>query len=124
MAKIHPAISPLGTGEVSQAVRQPGVSSPKSVKTGQFEQILLQKRGEKSAPNRNEAIERLSGFFSEWRDVHAKTVKSLDRLPKEAKEMMELQIAVNRLHLRTTLATKAGETFSSTLRRVQQMGSS
>ena len=45
-------------------------------------------------------------------------------VPAKSRGLVELQVLSQQLHLRSLVAAKAGEAVSSSVRKIQQMGSS
>ncbi len=62
------------------------------------------------------------GFVNRWEQTQKGTEKKINSLPKEARELFDLQLEVSRLGIQAQLVTKAGETLTSTVKRLQQMG--
>ena len=79
------------------------------------------------APQSKEALspgqkDPFTQFLSQWENAGERSNQLMDSLPAESKNFLEVQVLVNRLQMQSMLVTKAGETASSTVRKVQQMG--
>lgn len=66
----------------------------------------------------------IKDFSSEWQEVYQQNQFKLSKLSGEHRELVELQMRANKLNLVTNLATKAADTVSSTLKKVNQLGAS
>ena len=81
-----------------------------------------------AAPKDDAQIDRIDvqnelvGYLQDWQSAAEAIQDKVSALPREVRDLVELQRSVHTLQLQTHLAAKAGETVSSTLRRVQQMG--
>ena len=102
-----------------------------TMQIGNVKQTILSPRGSVLPTEpRNEGL-RESSFLKvlnelsrKWANIEQRSEAQLQKIPEGARSFVELQIAVDRLHLRTILLAKAGETLSGTIRQVQQMGNS
>ena len=77
-------------------------------------------------PTVSEKLEELPfvSVFEAWDKVEQQQRTLLQKLPGEYKPLLELQLSVNSISLRTEIVSKAGESAVSSLRRLQQMGAS
>lgn len=76
-----------------------------------------------SFPNLIQSAQKQLGIYLDnWNDISRTIPQHVAQISKESQQLIQLQIRVNDLHQKTELFAKAGEAFSSSLRRVQQMG--
>lgn len=59
---------------------------------------------------------------SQWQNVQQKSVGFVNALPKSVQPLVQTQLMMNDLSLKSQMITKAGESVSSTIKRIQQMG--
>ena len=62
-------------------------------------------------------------FEKQWLQAHNQTERRIRALDPSLRPVFELQTTVQELGLKTNLVSQLGETMSSTLRRLQQLGS-
>lgn len=76
-------------------------------------------------PSRSAALDRAwNDFQRDWLSSTKQMRGLVSGVPAKSRRLVELQLLSQQLHLRSLVAAKAGESVSSSLRRVQQMGSS
>ena len=132
-------LNALGLNALGRAVKQkPGSSGAVSPDAQAFSKMLSLARDRASSAERSSGQEAGQGmvtnvefgqvqreivnYLNDWRGVSQEIQDKVQGLPRQMKDLVELQMHVHTLQLQTNLATKAGETVSSTVRRVQQMG--
>lgn len=74
------------------------------------------------APKEGVVKESVNTFLVDWQAMQGRNEKLLHELPPSFKPLFEAQLLVNRVSLESQLITKGAESFSSTLKRLQQMG--
>ncbi len=89
-----------------------------------FDKILQTTKGE---PNKETllggGIQYLENVVVEWSQTRKEFSKAIDGVSPKYQRYLNLQLAVSDLHLQSEVISKVGEAFSSTIRKVQQMGS-
>lgn len=63
----------------------------------------------------------LSQFDADWKKSDASVSQAIGGMSKEVRKLFEVQRLVSKLTLQTDLLTKAGESVSQTLKKIQQM---
>jgi len=64
----------------------------------------------------------LTEFSANWHRSQHLLNRKISQLPADQRELIQLQTEMSKLQLQTQLITVVGETVSSTVKRVQQMG--
>lgn len=108
----------------SEGLNTPGQSSAidpahRERRAQGFERVMAEERTMLADP-----VSHLQRVADEWSRVESAQRGVLSGLGPEMRSAVKLQLDVQRLTLETTLITKAGETLSGTLSRLQQMGGS
>jgi hypothetical protein len=67
---------------------------------------------------------KIEGFVSDWDKAQRAVQKQIQALPADSRALVETQQLIHRLHLESELITRAADAASSTVRRLQQIGSS
>ena len=73
--------------------------------------------------NRRETVATaLDGYLASWENSNRSQHALMEKMPRSMRPYIDLQIEMNTLNVQTSILTKAGESVSGTLQRVQQMG--
>lgn len=64
----------------------------------------------------------IDSFSRAWQSIDAMTGEAVKSLPDDMRSLFLLQLAVSQAGVETQLLSAFGEAFSSTVKRVQQMG--
>jgi thiaminase len=86
-----------------------------------LEQVGVESKNEKNTLTQL-ATDATVSFINEWNIANQSSIEMISKVSPEYKSYIELQLSVNKLNLQTQLLTKAGETVSNSIKRVQQMG--
>lgn len=62
-------------------------------------------------------------FSLRWEALSAQTNSAVSALPQNSRQLLVLQIAIDRLHLQSELITRTADAAANAVRRVHQMGS-
>lgn len=73
-----------------------------------------------SAPN--SLFHFLTTSMNTFSQVDVRTNLALQKLPPESRSFIEVQRSINQIQLRAELITKTGESISSSVKKLQQMG--
>ena len=65
----------------------------------------------------------LNNFAASWEKAQRESEAKIKKLPSDYRPLLELQMTVHRLNLSSELVSRAGEAASSTVKKLQQMGS-
>lgn len=76
-----------------------------------------------SSPLRGEWPHVLKDFNASWNEAYQKTQQAVQHLPRESRELIQVQVLVNKVGVQTQLFSQLGEAVGSTLRKIQQFGS-
>ena len=66
----------------------------------------------------------LDSFSNRWTRSNELLTRSLSSIPAEYRSMLDAQVLLQKVHLESELLTRGVDAFASTIRRLQQMGSS
>ena len=112
---------------LSQGLKQ--ASNPSAKRLGQKSFADVMKTQATEAPRvkpqavSSEAVKTgVVSFMKEWQQTERGFAQKIRKLAPEHRSFLELQLSVNKLHLRTELVTKAAENLSGTMKRLQQAG--
>ena len=136
MSKIYNTQSSLGRNSISNDTSN-DTGLLKSISGKSFNETLQQIRSKtkpESVEQKNSQVhffdkvvqktqKQLDSLIDHWNDISHTIPQNIAHLSKETRQFIEFQIRVNDIHQKTELFAKVGEAFSSSLRRVQQMGS-
>ena len=64
----------------------------------------------------------IQNIENQWQSIQNKSVNMINALPKNVQPLVQTQLLVNDLSLKSQMITKVGESVSSTVKRLQQMG--
>ena len=64
----------------------------------------------------------IQNIENQWQSIQNKSVGMINALPKNVQPLVQTQLLVNDLSLKSQMITKVGESVSSTVKRLQQMG--
>lgn len=101
------------------------LTARKSGNTSAFGQLLhsLEPKPTQAPENLSGQVEKaLELFTRDWSGAERSLGQQIKSLPKSGRSFIELQLTFHRLHMSSEMFSKASETVSSTLRRLQQMG--
>lgn len=88
-----------------------------------FDAVLERTKGSQAASLDGQGLKFLEDFVRDWSGADIRVQKEISKLPDQYKDVVKLQVLVNNLQMKSEIASKAGEAFASTVRRVQQLGS-
>ncbi|MCC6931680.1 MAG: hypothetical protein IT292_00290 [Deltaproteobacteria bacterium] len=79
-----------------------------------------------SVKNNNSAAENFSSILSaelqQWKSVNNRLGSSLKSLSNEQRDLLESQLIIQQINLRTHLTTQIAEAATSSLKKLQQFG--
>lgn len=64
----------------------------------------------------------IQNIENQWQSIQNKSVGMINALPKNVQPLVQTQLLVNDLSMKSQMITKVGESVSSTVKRLQQMG--
>ncbi len=64
----------------------------------------------------------LNNFAASWEKAQRESEAKIKKMPSDYRPLLELQMTVHRLNLSSELVSRAGEAASSTVKKLQQMG--
>jgi len=79
----------------------------------------------KSASNstKSEVVSYIQQFQTQWKQSHAQKIAMVKKLPSSYRSLLEGQILVSDLSMKSQIVSKVGEGVSSTVKKVQSFGS-
>lgn len=121
-------IQGLAQGSAPQGVAEGAGGGPitnRSQPHETFSNVLLAKGQSQITPApQGSTLRSLEAYLQSWENSQRRTNKAMELLPAQSRELLQLQVEVQRLGLETHVLTALGECVSSTMKRVQQSGGS
>ena len=104
-------------------VREPSTQSASMATTTALKTTAdaSRKQGSAAAPAFAEVLNGLARRWEQQQNISRTLAK---KLPRDARLLIDAQLAVNRLQFSATIVAKAGDGAAAMLRRLQQMGGS